>query len=73
MYSATTQELDDPYKINFWGKVEEDWPTFHKKYFEMWEHRYDYLPMHEPFLTLELAKSPDYMDLFRQHCRRRPR
>ncbi|MBA0852234.1 hypothetical protein Goshw_002886 [Gossypium schwendimanii] len=49
---------------------------------------YDYLPSREPFLTLELATSPNYMDWFmhndksylfpalersRQRLRRRPR
>ncbi|XP_052490817.1 uncharacterized protein LOC128043053 [Gossypium raimondii] len=31
----------------------------------MWQHRYDYLPTCEPFLTPELVTSPDYMDGFR--------
>ncbi|KAG8472799.1 hypothetical protein CXB51_034729 [Gossypium anomalum] len=83
-----SQELDDLYNIDLRGRLEEDWPTFHKKYIEMWERRYDFLPMCEPFLILELATSPDYMDWFnyndksyllpdsernRQRRRRRPR
>ncbi|MBA0682023.1 hypothetical protein Goari_023783, partial [Gossypium aridum] len=67
---------------------EEDWPTFHKKYIEMWQRRCNYFSTCEPFLVPELATSPDYMDWFRhngkpyplatlersrQRCRRRPR
>ncbi|MBA0572441.1 hypothetical protein Golob_002782 [Gossypium lobatum] len=59
-----------------------------KKYIEMWEHRYDFFPTCESFLTLKLAVSLDYMDCFRhngksyllpaskrsrQHRRRRPK
>ncbi|MBA0735485.1 hypothetical protein Gogos_019330, partial [Gossypium gossypioides] len=31
----------------------------------MWQRRYDYLPTCEPFLTLELVTSADYMDWLR--------
>ncbi|MBA0826388.1 hypothetical protein Goarm_011244, partial [Gossypium armourianum] len=31
----------------------------------MWKRRYDFLPTCEPFLTPELATSPDYMGWFR--------
>ncbi|MBA0789621.1 hypothetical protein Gotri_026329 [Gossypium trilobum] len=48
-------------------KLKEDWPTFHKKYIEMWQRRYDYLPTCEPFLAPELATTPDYMDWFRHN------
>ncbi|KAH1039655.1 hypothetical protein J1N35_041398, partial [Gossypium stocksii] len=30
------KELDNLYKIDLWGRLEEDWPTFHKKYIKMW-------------------------------------
>ncbi|MBA0767530.1 hypothetical protein Gotri_016403 [Gossypium trilobum] len=33
----------------------------------MWQHRYDYLPTHEPFLTPKLATSPNYIDWFRHN------
>ncbi|KAK5825281.1 hypothetical protein PVK06_020095 [Gossypium arboreum] len=35
----------------------------------MWQCRSDYLPTREPFLTLELATSPNYMDWFRQNSK----
>ncbi|MBA0765382.1 hypothetical protein Gotri_014589 [Gossypium trilobum] len=28
------QELDDLHKIDVWGRLEEDWTTFHKKHHE---------------------------------------
>ncbi|PPR92685.1 hypothetical protein GOBAR_AA27986 [Gossypium barbadense] len=34
-------DLDDLHKINLRGRLEEDWPTFHKKYIEMWERRHN--------------------------------
>ncbi|MBA0761599.1 hypothetical protein Gotri_024225 [Gossypium trilobum] len=40
---------------------------FHKKYIEMWQRRYDYLPMCEPFLTPELVTSADCMDWLRHN------
>ncbi|MBA0705364.1 hypothetical protein Golax_017564, partial [Gossypium laxum] len=46
---------------------EEDWSSFHQKYIEIWQRRYDYLPTRKPFLTPELATSPDYMDWFRHN------
>ncbi|MBA0843604.1 hypothetical protein Goarm_000774 [Gossypium armourianum] len=42
--SLPSQERDDLYKIDLRGRLEEDWPTFHKMYIEMWERRYDFLP-----------------------------
>ncbi|MBA0798294.1 hypothetical protein Gohar_008899 [Gossypium harknessii] len=33
----------------------------------MWQRRYDYLPMREPFLIPNLATSLDYMDWFRHN------
>ncbi|MBA0612971.1 hypothetical protein Godav_013501, partial [Gossypium davidsonii] len=57
----------DLHKIDLWGRLEEDWPTFYKKYIKMWEHRYDFLPTPKPFLTPELATSPDYMGWFRHN------
>ncbi|MBA0766939.1 hypothetical protein Gotri_015929 [Gossypium trilobum] len=68
-WSATCEkllgkELDDLHNIDLWGRFKEDWPTFHKKYIEIWQCRYSYLPTREPFLTQELATSLDYMDWF---------
>ncbi|MBA0855324.1 hypothetical protein Goshw_012063 [Gossypium schwendimanii] len=56
------EELDDLYKIDFRGRLKEDWLIFHNKHIKMWQCRYDYLPTREPFLTPELATSLDYMD-----------
>ncbi|MBA0783220.1 hypothetical protein Gotri_000974, partial [Gossypium trilobum] len=53
--------------IDLRGRLEEDWPTFYKKNIEIWQCRNDYLPMNEPFLTLELVTSLDYMDWFRHN------
>ncbi|MBA0705768.1 hypothetical protein Golax_017929 [Gossypium laxum] len=60
-------ELDILNKIDLRGRLEEDLPTFHKKYIEMWECRYEFLPTHEPFLTSKLAMSSSYMDWFKHN------
>ncbi|MBA0549879.1 hypothetical protein Golob_020880, partial [Gossypium lobatum] len=64
---SSPQKLDDLHNIDLRGRLEEDWSSFHQKYIEIWQRRYDYLPTREPFLTLELATSPDYMDWFRHN------
>ncbi|MBA0802982.1 hypothetical protein Gohar_013234 [Gossypium harknessii] len=35
MYES--DQLDDLHKIDLRGKLKEDWPTFHKKYIDMWQ------------------------------------
>ncbi|KAH1097922.1 hypothetical protein J1N35_014843 [Gossypium stocksii] len=32
MYSTISQQLDNLHKIDLWGRLEEDWPTFHKRH-----------------------------------------
>ncbi|KAH1120744.1 hypothetical protein J1N35_003904 [Gossypium stocksii] len=64
---SSPQKLDDLHNIDLRGRLEEDWSTFHQKYIDIWQRRYDYLPTREPFLTPELATSPDYMDWFRHN------
>ncbi|MBA0765831.1 hypothetical protein Gotri_014953, partial [Gossypium trilobum] len=64
-YSAS--DLDDLYKIDLLERLKESCPIFHKKYINIWQRRYDYLPTREPFLTPELATSPNYMDWFRHN------
>ncbi|MBA0867841.1 hypothetical protein Goshw_004826 [Gossypium schwendimanii] len=56
------QELEDLYKIDLQGKLEEDWPTFHKKYIKIWQCRYN----DKPYLLLASERS-------KQHLRRKPR
>ncbi|KAH1038732.1 hypothetical protein J1N35_040475 [Gossypium stocksii] len=66
-YFTATQELNDLHKINLRGRLEGYWPKFHNNYIEMWQRRYDYLPMRESFLTSELGISPDYIDWFKHN------
>ncbi|KAG8489276.1 hypothetical protein CXB51_017324 [Gossypium anomalum] len=56
------QELNDLNMIDMRGRLDEDWATFRKKYIEIWQHMYNYLPTRKPFLTPELATTLDYMD-----------
>lgn len=49
------------------GRLDKDWATFHKKYIEFWQYKYAYLLTCEPFLTLKLQTSLDYIDWLRHH------
>ncbi|MBA0695985.1 hypothetical protein Goari_002575, partial [Gossypium aridum] len=55
-------DLEELHKVNLWGKTDKDWAKFHEKYINIWEHRYEIIPMPNLVLALELATS-----------RRRPR
>ncbi|XP_052478369.1 uncharacterized protein LOC105775361 [Gossypium raimondii] len=65
LISPQAPKFNDLYKIDMCGRLDEYWATFHKKYIEFWQYRYDYLPKREPFLMSKLATSLDYMDWFR--------
>ncbi|KAH1107780.1 hypothetical protein J1N35_011548 [Gossypium stocksii] len=65
--SPPPQELDDLHNTNLWGRLKEDWPTFHKKYIKIWQRRYDYLPTRKPFRTPKLVTPLDYIDWFRHN------
>ncbi|MBA0810661.1 hypothetical protein Gohar_002631, partial [Gossypium harknessii] len=56
------QELEYLHKIDLQGRLEEDWPTFHKKHIEIWQRRYN----DKPYLLLASERS-------KQHRRKKPR
>ncbi|KAH1113959.1 hypothetical protein J1N35_007337 [Gossypium stocksii] len=75
------------HKVNLRGRTGEDWLKFHKEYINIWEYKYHFSLIREPFLTLEFVIAPEYMSWFRhhnklyllleevmgrQHCMRRP-
>ncbi|KAH1121850.1 hypothetical protein J1N35_005010 [Gossypium stocksii] len=82
------QKLKDLHKIGLHGRTDEDWPKFCTKYIYIWKHKYNFIPLCEPVLPLDLATFLNYMTWFRfhgnpyllleeerskQHHRRRPR
>ncbi|KAH1064508.1 hypothetical protein J1N35_029495 [Gossypium stocksii] len=64
-----SQELDDLHPIHLQGRTDENWPIFYVKYINMWNNRYEFLPIHEAIVTLELAYNLDYMQYFRVYCK----
>ncbi|KAK5776160.1 hypothetical protein PVK06_044119 [Gossypium arboreum] len=63
---VTPEVLDDEHKVDL-RLLNMDWPRHWSKYIEMWENRYDYIPIREPIIVPELACAPEYMPWFRIH------
>ncbi|MBA0736934.1 hypothetical protein Gogos_010420, partial [Gossypium gossypioides] len=55
------------HKVNLRGKTDEDWLKYHKQYINIWEHRYDFLPICEPIVAWELVTDSEYMPWLRHH------
>ncbi|KAK5839340.1 hypothetical protein PVK06_008118 [Gossypium arboreum] len=49
------------------GRTDEHWPTFHAKYINLWNNRYEVLPSREIIVALELTYNPKYMSWLRVH------
>lgn len=61
------QDIKELHKVDLWGRTDKSWTKCHDKYIYILEHRYDFIPLHEPILTLELTVSLDYITWFRHH------
>ncbi|KAG8484253.1 hypothetical protein CXB51_022760 [Gossypium anomalum] len=61
IYISTHNEVfDDEHKVDL-RQLHTDWPRFWSYYIEMWENRYDYIPIRESIIVPELACVAEYM------------
>ncbi|XP_052476320.1 uncharacterized protein LOC128032073 isoform X1 [Gossypium raimondii] len=58
--------FDDQHKVDL-RQLNTDWTRYWSEYMEMWEDRYEYIPIREPIIVPELACVPEYMPWFRIH------
>ncbi|MBA0755480.1 hypothetical protein Gogos_020530 [Gossypium gossypioides] len=63
----TPQDIEYLHNIDLWERIDENWPTFHAEYTNLWNNRYDFLPTREAIIALKLACDPEYMPWFRHH------
>ncbi|KAH1091267.1 hypothetical protein J1N35_018524 [Gossypium stocksii] len=64
---SSPQDIEDLHYIDLRGRIVENWPTFHMEYINLWNNRYNFLPIRKPIIVMELAYDLEYMSWFRHH------
>ncbi|KAH1097649.1 hypothetical protein J1N35_014570 [Gossypium stocksii] len=59
------QPMDELHKVDLRGKNVEDWKEIHKDYIYAWDRRIEFLPIREPFLSLNTISCLQYMSWFK--------
>ncbi|MBA0556238.1 hypothetical protein Golob_026354, partial [Gossypium lobatum] len=57
--------MDELHNVDLRGKNNEDWKKIHKDYIDSWDRRMEFLPIREPFLSLDMTSYLEYMSQFR--------
>lgn len=45
--------MEELYKVDLWGKNDEDWQEVHKEYIDVLDRRMEFVPIREPFFLLD--------------------